>query len=149
MLQHVNNHPVHILNENGEISPSAFIPFCSFGEDLNQVGTENKLFDIPVCRIFESVIWNDQLCYKADLDKFRNSKDLSKLRKQFEIGLVLLLDHNEENQLEIGSKEKDPLKENVKRIFNKNYGNPASIHMNTISRLKSFLAPTGAQGEGM
>ena len=138
MLQHVNNHPVHILNENGDISPSAFIPFCSFGEDLNQVGTETKLFDIPVCSIFESVIWNDQLCYKADLDKFRDSKDISKLRKQFEIGLVLLLDHNEENQLEIGNKEKDLLKLNVKRIFNKNYGNPASIHMNTISR-STFL----------
>ena len=128
----MNNHPVHILNENSEISPSSFIPFCSFGEDMNLVGIENEHFDIPVCSIFESVIWNDQLCYKVDLEKFRNSADISILKKQLEIGLVLLLDHNEEKQLNIGINDIKNLK--GKGIYYKNYGNPASIHLNTISR---------------
>ena len=32
LLQTVNNHPVHILNNEGDFSPSSFIPFCIFGE---------------------------------------------------------------------------------------------------------------------
>ena len=138
MLQSVNNHPVHILNKNDELSPSALIPFCSFGEDLNLVGTEIDQFDVPVCNIFKPVIWNNQLCYKADLEMFRNSHDITKLKEQFEIGLVLLLDYNDEMQLNKGVEDKQSLKSSRKKIFNKNYGNPASIYLNTISRFLVF-----------
>ena len=51
LFKKVSNHPVHILNSNGNFSPSAFIPFCSFGEDI--LGVKVKEFDIPVCSIFK------------------------------------------------------------------------------------------------
>ena len=120
------------------MSPSAFIPFCSFGEDLKQVGTKSEHFEVPVCKIFKPVILKDQLCYKADIEKFRNLEDINKLKKQFEIGLILLLDHNEEKQLNIDNKEKEILKDDETRIFNQNYGNPTFIHLNTISRLNIY-----------
>ena len=42
----VSNHPVHIMG-NGRLSPSAFIPFCSFGEDLNSMGIKIEQFKHP------------------------------------------------------------------------------------------------------
>ena len=64
-----SNHPVHILDRQGNISPSSFIPFCSFGNDMKSMGREMKGFDVPVCDSFEAKIRNDQLCYEVDLQK--------------------------------------------------------------------------------
>ena len=48
-LRVVNNHPVHIFNENNTLSPTAFIPFCLFGGDMKVVGIKSEKFDVPVC----------------------------------------------------------------------------------------------------
>ena len=96
LLQEVSNHPVHIKKKNGKFSTSSFIPFCSFGNDL--IGSKIKGLDIPVCDIFNTKIHNDQLCYETDLQELKdNNTDI--LLKQFEIGLTLILDYNEERQI--------------------------------------------------
>ena len=94
-MKEVNNHPVHILNKNGSFSPSAFIPFCSFGENLLLVGTKIDEFDFPICNIFVPKVLNNQLCYEADLAKL---KDNSNIVNQYEMGLVLIIDYNEDRQ---------------------------------------------------
>ena len=50
--QEVVNHPVHIINHLGDVSPSAFIPFCSFGFNKVPMGKKIELFDEPVCTAF-------------------------------------------------------------------------------------------------
>ena len=55
LLQTVNNHPVHILNEVGNFSPSSLVPFCYFGEEF--IGARIQEFEIPVCNIFKSRIY--------------------------------------------------------------------------------------------
>ena len=45
LLKTVSNHPVHILNNEGGMSPSSFIPFCSFGEEF--IGANIDKFKIP------------------------------------------------------------------------------------------------------
>ena len=95
LLQRVGNHPVHILNDEGEFSPTSFIPFCSFGEDF--MGTKVDEFDLPVCNIFKPKLQHDQLCYETDLQDLRNN-DSNILEKQLEMGLTLVLDYNEERQ---------------------------------------------------
>ena len=50
--QEVVNHPVHIINHLGHVSPSAFIPFCSFGFNKVPMGKKIELFDEPVCTAF-------------------------------------------------------------------------------------------------
>ena len=55
----VNNHPVHIFDKDGTLSPTAFIPFCSFGGDMKIVGTTSEQFELPVCNSFKSMIRND------------------------------------------------------------------------------------------
>ena len=94
------NHPVHIIDGNGEYSQSAFIPFCSFGENMKEMGTKIDTFDVPVCNSFKPKIYKNQLCYQVDLEKF---KDKQKLKKQLKLGLDLLLDYNEERQSSFGS----------------------------------------------
>ena len=90
-----SKHPVHIFDREGNISPSSFIPFCSFGNDMKIMGKEVNGFNDPVCKSFEAKIRNDQLCYEVDLEKY---KDEINIKEQLESGLVLILDYNLERQ---------------------------------------------------
>ena len=69
-----SNHPVHVLDREGNISPSSFIPFCAFGNDVKSMGQQVNGFDNPVCDSFEAKIRNDQLCYEVDLEMFKDQK---------------------------------------------------------------------------
>ena len=91
----MNNHPVHIVNDEGEFSPSSFIPYCSFGEEF--LGTKIDTFEIPVCDIFKPRNYFDQLCYETNLQDLKDSNS-QKIKKQLEMGLTLVLDYNEERQ---------------------------------------------------
>ena len=68
----VSNHPVHFVTNGGELSPSAFIPFCEFGGNMSAMGVKIDQFDVPVCNSFQAKVLNDQLCYEVDLNRFTN-----------------------------------------------------------------------------
>ena len=95
-LQTVINHPVHIRDRDGSLAPSAFIPFCSFGNDMEAMGIKIEGFDIPVCNSFKKKVFIDALCYEIELEKFKNG---SNIKEQLQAGLVLVLDFNEDHQL--------------------------------------------------
>ena len=94
-LLRISNHPVHIHNEGGQLSPSAFIPFCEFGGNMSTMGVKIDQFDIPVCNSFQAKILNDQLCYEVDLEMLRNSNNI---KNDIKLGLALLMDYNEDKQ---------------------------------------------------
>ena len=119
------NHPVHILDREGNISPSSFIPFCSFGDDMKTMGKEINGFNDPVCDSFEAKIRNDQLCYEVDLEKY---KDKKRIRKQLQSGLVLILDYNLERMSE---------SHNPTRNSGFHRENDVQIYLDTISMLKN------------
>ena len=96
-LQTVINHPVHIRERDGSLAPSAFIPFCSFGNDMEAMGIKIEGFDIPVCNSFKKKVFIDALCYEIELENFKNS---SNIKEQLQAGLVLVLDFNEDHQLQ-------------------------------------------------
>ena len=129
-LQTVNNHPVHILNQKGELSPSSFIPFCSFGDKL--IGHQINGFDLPVCNVFKPKEFMDKLCYETDLQDLRDSKK-ENLMKQIKMGFMLLLDYNEERQVFT-----ETLSRNNKFNLNDDYddGKLISIHLDTIRKYK-------------
>ena len=117
------------------LTPSSFIPFCSFGEDSIIVGREHEGFEIPVCDIFEQKLHNDQLCYETDLEKF---KDRNNIFKQLEIGLVLILDYNEDRQLDLAWRKKNKQSEDRKgKFFNHNGDNEAHIYFNSLSQIET------------
>ena len=120
----MSNHPVHILNDEGNFSPSSFIPFCSFGDDF--IGAKTKEFPIPVCDIFKPKLYFDQLCYETNLQEL---KDSSKIRTQLKLGLALAIDYNEERQheIKISSKKDSHVKKNDAD------GNSFSMFVDTIS----------------
>ena len=95
-MQTNNNHPVHIINNEGELSTSSFIPFCSFGDEF--IGAKINGFDLPVCNNFKARNVHDQICYETDLQELK-SNDSQRLGKQLEKGLLLVLDYNEERQM--------------------------------------------------
>ena len=89
----VTNHPVHIVDEDGQLSPTALIPFCEFGGNMSVTGVKIDQFDVPVCNSFSPKIYKDQLCYTVDPNKFIN---LNNLQSKFSISLAI--DFNEERQ---------------------------------------------------
>ena len=125
-LQTVNNHPVHIQNNEGDFSPSSFIPFCSFGEKF--IGTNLSGFKLPLCNIFKPRNHLDQLCYETNLEDL---KDSQKIEKQLEMGLTLVLDYNEERQIY------NIIKKNESQVMNTLYpdNNDVAIYLDTISLL--------------
>ena len=127
LLQTLNNHPVHILDNEGHFSPSSFIPFCSFGKEF--IGNEINEFDIPVCNIFKPKLHYNQLCYETDLQEL---KDSNQLMNQLEIGLTLAIDYNEERQLvNIERKKRSGRK---KYFNNENQDKQFAVYLETISR---------------
>lgn len=122
-LHRVTNHPVHIIDDKGALSPSSFIPFCSFGEDMDVMGTKLKEFEIPICNSFRAKIKRDQLCYELDLQKLKNN---SLIKEQLQFGLFLVLDYNEDRQLIM--KNKILKKSEQKKLFDSQKENMGSLH---------------------
>ena len=123
----VSNHPVHILDREGNISPSSFIPFCAFGDNKKSMGRQVNGFRDPVCDSFQAKVRNGQLCYEVDLQK---NKDEYKIQKQLKSGLILLFDYNVERQ----SKMYNPKK--IQKDNSDENENDIHIYLDTISKLK-------------
>ena len=119
---------MHIIDEGGNRSPSAFIPFCSFGEDMTSMGKETDGFNVPVCNSFKAKVKDDQLCYEIDLQKYKNETNIE---DQLKSGLVLILDYNEDRQWIM----KRQVMKNVgkKKIFSSKEENSVQIYLDTIS----------------
>ena len=134
ILQSVSNHPVHLYDEGGKLSPSAFIPFCDFGGRMSVLGESMEPYDLPVCKSFQAKIWKDQLCYEVHLDKYKNKDNID---KDLELGLVFLLDYNEDRQVKL--EEHNENKENpglfVTKVDKSKDNDNAFIYLNTIGMI--------------
>ena len=112
-LHRITNHPVHIFDEEDEISPSAFIPFCQFGKNLSAMGRETAFYKFPVCNSFKAKIFFDQLCYEVDVNDIlkRDSYNIPELK----LGLSLLVDTNFNRQYSLmkGRNDTIPEKETI------------------------------------
>ena len=117
-MREITNHPVHVFDKNGDLSPSAFIPMCSYdGGGILDKSETNIDVGFPVCNSFKQVMHYDQVCYEVDLNnKFKKDEDLLMyLRK----GIILVLDYNEDRQIGMHGENKEEV---------------AMIYFNTISK---------------
>ena len=87
---------MHIVDKDDKMSPSALIPFCDFGGDMSAMGIEIPLFAVPVCKSFQAKIFNDQLCYEVDLNRFANKTNVE---SNLKLGLSFIMDYNEDRQI--------------------------------------------------
>ena len=81
----MSTHPPHMKN-----SPSAFIPFCEYNEDMLAVGELMEGFPFPVCNAFTPSVIEGQLCYTFTPSNTRTTDTASNPV------LVFLLDYNED-----------------------------------------------------
>ena len=95
---------MHVLDNSGLLNPSAFIPYCSFGSNMDTMGTKIENFTFPLCEAFKPCLFQGQKCYKLDLEdvKYKSGQGKSK-------GLSLLVDYNEERDLTIAKEAKFPV----------------------------------------
>ena len=125
LLQTASNHPVHILNSKGGFSPSAFIPFCIFGN--NKIGEKIDNFEVPICNIFVAKNLKDQVCYELDVNILKDEDDIF---RQLKKGLLLILDFNEERQFK---REKNSEKvEEARDYFYDDEDISFHVHINSI-----------------
>ena len=94
-LSKVTNHPVHIIDQEGDFSPTALIPFCEFGGNMSVMGVKIDKLKYPVCNSFRPKILRDQLCYTVDPNEYKHKIDL-----KGEVSLSLFIHYNEERQME-------------------------------------------------
>ena len=92
-----SHHPVHIVDKEGGLSSTSFIPFCEFGGNISLMATMIDGFDEPVCNSFKARVLNDQLCYQVDPKAFKNSSGMS--LNELTNGLTLLIDLNEDRMV--------------------------------------------------
>ena len=60
-----------------------------------------------MCNIFKKSMVDGQLCYKADVNKFRNKVDKKKIATE---GFVFILDYNDNRMVEVaGNQEKQEM----------------------------------------
>lgn len=91
-VQTLSNHPVHMLEDDKMMSPSAFIPFCSFGGNMSALGARIDMINLPVCTSFQEQVFNDQLCYQIDVNKLNVAAG--------DRGLTFAIDINEDRQVQ-------------------------------------------------
>ena len=128
------NHPVHIIDDGGHLSPSAFIPFCGFGENLTATGSKIDIIDLPICTSFQAKVLNDQLCYEIDLNKF---SDKNNIDKQIRSGFFFMMDYNEDRQITF-EQDNDAQKEDfVSKAIKSLDNGQAHIFLNTKGLIKS------------
>ena len=92
-VQRVTNHPVHVKDHFGNLSPTALIPFCEFGGKMSVMGVKIDQFDVPVCNSFRPKIIEDQLCYTIDPNEYRKYLDIN-----HKIGVTLYINYNEDRK---------------------------------------------------
>ena len=133
-IQKVTNHPVHIQDEDGDLSPTALIPFCEFGGNMSVVGVKIDQFDSPVCDSFRVKTLNDQLCYEVDLNLYEDQVDKTEALKY---GLVMLIDNNEDRRGNLEIVKDNFLQEEshlIQHFRKSDILEKFTIHINTLGR---------------
>ena len=88
-IEELINHPVHISDG---VNKSVFIPFCFFG-DL-PLGRQSGHFQDPVCNLFKRKVVRGQICYEADINKFKGKVD--DWEEALQTGFSFIIDTNDE-----------------------------------------------------
>ena len=124
-LQRMTNHPVHLIDDDGNFNPTALVPFCSISNNFSVMGVTIDQIDVPVCSSFRPKIVKDQLCYTVDLDKIKQKNKF--IEKLF---FTFYIDYNEDREFSISYDSKD---------YSKNYNEAKNgIIVETIGKIFIF-----------
>ena len=85
-------HPVHMIpDKEGQLPPSALVPFCFYQGDDNMLGERRpELDNMTMCNKFQPTILDGQRCHSLDITKLEKKPAMTGKTN----GLLLLLDPN-------------------------------------------------------
>ena len=127
-ISNMISHPVHIEDTHGNLMPSAFIPFCSFGSDTGALGKNVSGFSKPVCNKFTQKTMQGQVCYQLDL---QDVKDKVAFRKGEMNGLTFVMDYNKDKMVN------NPfVKPDMKDVEGRLSKEEATIYVDTLGKYK-------------
>ena len=106
-LQRLTSHPVHLVDPDGNLNPTALVPFCSVSNDYSAMGKKINQIDVPVCNSFGPKMVKDQLCYTVDLNEMINRNELKE--KVFDF----FIDYNEEREVSIAADDNAHITGNI------------------------------------
>ena len=112
----LSSHPVHIVNNEGKLNPSALIPFCKMGDEY--FGLKIAPFSLPVCSGFEKKIVEGQLCYSLNIGKLKSRGANLPVNSARTNGLKLIIDLNQDRQPFLKIYESDPTQNTPEKIIN-------------------------------
>ena len=92
-VQKLSNHPVHLVDKDGNLNPTALVPFCSVSDNYSAMGVKIDQIDVPICNSFRPKISKDQLCYTVDLNKIKQKIDIKDT-----ITFSFFIDYNEDRE---------------------------------------------------
>ena len=96
------------------------------------MGVHIKESYLPICNRFTAEILNDQLCYTIDINKYKDEEDF---QEQLKLGLVFLMDYNEDRQVTLNdSQDNKNIANLVNNIDESNDDKNALIYLNTIGQ---------------
>ena len=95
-IQKLTSHPVHLVDEEGNLNPTALVPFCSISDNYSAMGVKIDQIDVPVCNRFMPKVRRNQICYTVDLDKIRKETE-SKGKAHF----IFFIHYNEDRDISV------------------------------------------------
>ena len=90
----LTNNPIHFQDDEGNLFPTALVPFCGFGGNMSVMGVKIDQFNVSVCNSFRPKIIKDQLCYTVDPNKYKD-----KIDTKGELSLSLFIHYNEDRKI--------------------------------------------------
>ena len=95
-IQRLTFHPVHLVNTDKSLNPTALVPFCSVSGNYSAMGEKIKQMDAPVCNSFIPKTVKDQLCYTVDLNEMKK-----KTGSKNKVFFTFFIDFNEDRELSV------------------------------------------------
>ena len=71
---------------------------------MSAVGVKIDQFEVPVCKVFQDRIINDQHCYEVDLNKFSKKENI---HHELKLGFAFVFYYNDDRQTGFKEKEKE------------------------------------------
>ena len=129
-----SQHPPHLVDSSGYLTPGALVPFCAYARNLTTLGRHINGLDFPICDRFKPTILDGQVCYVLNMEA-ANPLLRRATENGMEKGLLLALNMNVDTKEEDFETNKEWVDKDTLETEASDHGNTASILLSTLDRI--------------
>ena len=135
----MNNHPPHLIDRSGSISPSAFIPFCAYSSNMDSMGQLIDGLEFPICTKLLPRVLEGHLCYTVNISSLVTKYDTKSGKEH---GMSLLLDFNDDRNVQVEEQSNTVSSNEKSSPFNVEKGskNYPKIYISTLGKFSDYRA---------